>query len=93
MSRVAIFGRIVLPSCLPYALAGMRSAIGSAFVALVSAELIAANSGIGQIIMDARFSLQTPRMIVGLLALGALGASAQMVFDAVVARLKRANRF
>ncbi len=43
--------------------------------------------------MDARFSLQTPRMIVGLLALGALGASAQMVFDAVVARLKRANRF
>jgi ABC-type nitrate/sulfonate/bicarbonate transport system permease component len=54
LSRLAIFWRIILPSCLPYVLAGMRSAIGFAFVALVSAELIAANSGIGQVIMDAR---------------------------------------
>jgi len=93
LSRLAIFRRIVLPSCLPYVLAGMRSAIGFAFVALVSAELIAANSGIGQIIMDARFALQTSRMIVGLLVLGALGALAQGVFDAVVTRLKLASRF
>jgi ABC-type nitrate/sulfonate/bicarbonate transport system permease component len=93
LSRLAIFWRIVLPSCLPYVLAGMRSAIGFAFVALVSAELIAANSGIGQIIMDARFALQTSRMIVGLLVLGALGALAQGLFDAVVTRLKIATHF
>jgi ABC-type nitrate/sulfonate/bicarbonate transport system permease component len=92
LSRLAIFRRIVLPSCLPYVLAGMRSAIGFAFVALVSAELIAANSGIGQIIMDARFALQTSRMIVGLLVLGALGALVQVIFDAVVGRLRIATR-
>lgn len=85
--------RIVLPSALPYVLAGMRSAIGFAFVALVSAELIAANSGLGQIIMDARFALQTARMIVGLLMLGALGALVQVAFDHAVARLKIAARF
>lgn len=93
LSRFAIFRRIVLPSCLPYILAGMRSAIGFAFVALVSAELIAANSGIGQIIMDARFALQTSRMIVGLLVLGALGALAQSLFDILVARSKIAAQF
>ena len=93
LSRFAIFRRIVLPSCLPYILAGMRSAIGFAFVALVSAELIAANSGIGQIIMDARFALQTSRMIVGLLVLGALGALAQSLFDILVARSKIAAKF
>jgi ABC-type nitrate/sulfonate/bicarbonate transport system permease component len=93
LSRRAIFWRIVLPSCLPYVLAGMRSAIGFAFVALVSAELIAANSGIGQIIMDARFALQTSRMIVGLLVLGVLGALAQGLFDAIVARSKIAAHF
>jgi NitT/TauT family transport system permease protein len=93
LSHVAIFWRIILPSCLPYVLSGMRSAIGFSFVALVSAELIAANSGIGQIIMDARFALQTSRMIVGLLALGALGAAVQVIFDAVVARLRIASRF
>jgi ABC-type nitrate/sulfonate/bicarbonate transport system permease component len=93
LSRLAIFRRIILPSCLPYVLAGMRSAIGFAFVALVSAELIAARSGIGQIIMDARFALQTSRMIVGLIVLGALGALAQWIFDAIVTRLRIAVHF
>lgn len=93
LSRLAIFWRIVLPSCLPYVLAGMRSSIGFAFVALVSAELIAANSGIGQIIMDARFALQTSRMIVGLIVLGVLGALVQLLFDVLVARLRLASRF
>ena len=93
LSRFAVFVRIVLPSCLPYVVAGLRSAIGFAFVALVSAELIAANSGIGQIIMDSRFSLQTTRMIVGLLVLGALGALTQALFDLFITRFKIASRF
>ena len=93
LSHFAVFVRIVLPSCLPYIVAGLRSAIGFAFVALVSAELIAANSGIGQIIMDSRFSLQTTRMIVGLLMLGALGALTQALFDLFIARFKIASRF
>ncbi len=87
LSRTAVFVRIVLPSAVPFILIGMRSAIGFAFVALVSAELIAANSGIGQIIMDSRFSLQTSRMFVGLLLLGVLGALAQLAFDGLVGKL------
>lgn len=93
LSRIEAFRRIVLPSSLPYILAGMRSAIGFAFVALVSAELIAANSGIGQIIMDSRFSLQTAQMIVGLLALGTMGALCQLLFDFALTRSRFAARF
>ena len=93
LSRLGIFARVILPSCVPYILSGMRSAIGFAFVALVSAELIAANSGVGQIIMDSRFSLQTDRMIVGLLVLGALGTASQMFFDFLVRRVRFAARF
>ena len=52
----------------------MRSAIRSRSSPLYQAELIAANSGIGQVIMDARFALQTSRIIVGLFVLGVLGA-------------------
>jgi ABC-type nitrate/sulfonate/bicarbonate transport system permease component len=91
LSRTAIFLRVVLPSAVPFILIGMRSALGFAFVGLVSAELIAANSGIGQIIMDSRFSLQTDRMFVGLLVLGILGALAQLAFDRLVSALG-ANR-
>lgn len=93
LSQLGIFVRVILPSCVPYILSGMRSAIGFAFVALVSAELIAANSGVGQIIMDSRFSLQTDRMIVGLLVLGALGTATQMSFDFLVRRVRFAARF
>lgn len=89
LSRTAIFMRIVLPSCVPYIVSGMRSAIGFAFVALVSAELIGASSGIGFLIMDARFSLQTARMIVALLLLGVLGATVQFAFDLAISHAGR----
>jgi ABC-type nitrate/sulfonate/bicarbonate transport system permease component len=93
LSALATFRRIILPSCLVYVVSGMRNAIGFAFVALVSAELIAANSGLGQIIMDARFSLQSARMIVGLLALGATGALIQLGFDLLIAKLNITARY
>jgi ABC-type nitrate/sulfonate/bicarbonate transport system permease component len=93
LSPVATFWRIILPSSLIYIVAGMRSAIGFAFVALVSAELIGANTGIGQIVMDARFSLQTDKMIVGLLVLGLLGSLIQVAFDLAAARLNLSMRF
>lgn len=85
LGKISSFRRIVMPSIVPFVLIGLRNGIGFGFVALVSAELIAANSGVGQIIMDARFSLQTDRMIVGLLALGCLGAVIQAGFDNIVA--------
>jgi NitT/TauT family transport system permease protein len=84
----ARFVRIVLPSIVSYVMVGMRTAIGFAYVALVSAELIAANAGVGYIIMDSRFSLQTANMIVGLVVLGLLGATSQLLFDVAVGRCR-----
>ena len=87
------FLRIVLPSAASYVFVGLRSAIGFAYVALVSAELVAASSGVGYIIMDARFSLQTARMIVGLVLLGVLGAASQLLFDLAVGRSRVLSRY
>ncbi len=87
------FLRIVLPSVAHPALAGLRTAIGFSYVALVSAELIAASSGVGFIIMDARFSLQTEQMIVGLILLGALGGISQVVFDVAAGRSRVLSRY
>ncbi|CAN7373286.1 ABC transporter permease [Aminobacter ciceronei] len=84
--------RVVLPSVVPYALIGLRNAVGFAFVALVSAELIGANSGLGQIIMDSRFALQTDRMVVGIFVLGGVGAICQILFE-LMERLILARRF
>ncbi|MGH7277302.1 MAG: ABC transporter permease, partial [Candidatus Rokuibacteriota bacterium] len=93
LTAPARFIRIVVPSVVTYLLVGMRNAIGFAYVALVSAELVAASSGLGYLIMDSRFSLQTARMIVGLIALGVLGAVSQLCFDVAVGRSRLLKRY
>jgi len=87
------FRRIMLPSVASYLLVGIRTGIGFAFVALISAEIIAADSGIGFIIMDSRFSLQTARMIVGLILLTVVGAATQAIFDLAVERSRFLARY
>jgi ABC-type nitrate/sulfonate/bicarbonate transport system permease component len=73
-SRLQIFRRIIIPSAVPYILTGMRVSLGFAFMGIVAAEMIAAQSGIGYLIMQSRMLLRTDIMFVGLVTLGVLGA-------------------
>jgi ABC-type nitrate/sulfonate/bicarbonate transport system permease component len=80
-SRFRVFLTVVLPSALPYILTSMRLGLGFSFAAVVAAEIIAANSGIGYLIMQSRYLLQIDRMFVGLLVLGVLGAATDQLFQ------------
>lgn len=93
LSQIEILRRIILPSAMPYVLGAMRSGVGFAFIAVVSAELIAAKHGVGALIMDSRFSAQTAHMIVGLIVLGLLGNASQALFDLAVRRSRWLARF
>jgi ABC-type nitrate/sulfonate/bicarbonate transport system permease component len=93
LSPVRMFYRIILPSAAPYVLSGIRSGIGFAYLALVSAEIIAVDKGIGFLIMDSRQNLQTPLMLVGIFSLGLLGASSQLIFDLLVRYIPWLSRF
>ncbi|GJL82629.1 MAG: ABC transporter permease [marine bacterium B5-7] len=88
LSHFQIYMKIALPTAMPYIFLGMRTAIGFAYVALVSAELIGANTGIGYLIMDYRFSLQTSKMIAAIVLLGVLGSLTQMLFDIIIKRTR-----
>lgn len=68
-----LFFRITLPSAMPFINTGMRVALGGAFMSVIAAEMIAANSGIGYFIMQARLLIQTDRIFVGLVVLGLTG--------------------
>ena len=72
-SRLQLFLWIELPSCVHFALQGMRLAMAGAFLTVVAAEMIAANSGIGFLIHSSRQFMATDAMFVGILALGLLG--------------------
>lgn len=72
-SEVQIFRDVVLMSAFPHVVAGLRIGMGMAFLVLVAAELIASNAGLGYLIQEARLNFHTPRIFVGIIAIGALG--------------------
>ena len=65
-NRWQLFAHIVLPSALPEILTGIRIALGVGWGTLVAAELIAANRGIGYLIMSASHFLATDAVFVGI---------------------------
>jgi len=79
-TRWQLFAEVVLPSALPEILTGVRLALGVGWGTLVAAELIAANRGIGFLIMSASHFLATDAVFVGigLIALCAFGFSGAM---------------
>ena len=68
-----VFFRVLVPSSIPFVITGMRLAMGNAFMTIVAAEMISADSGLGYMIFNARQFYQTGQMFVGLITIGVLG--------------------
>nr|WP_321513849.1 ABC transporter permease [uncultured Pseudodesulfovibrio sp.] len=77
------FRTVLLPSALPAIITGLRIGFGYSWRALIGAELIAAASGLGYMILDAEELARTDRMFVGILIIGILG----YLFDVILSRL------
>jgi sulfonate transport system permease protein len=86
LSQRELIRHIVLPGALPSALVGLRYALGVAWLSLVVAEQINAESGIGFLVMTARDFLRTDIILVGLIVYAGLGLAA----DQIVRALERA---
>jgi ABC-type nitrate/sulfonate/bicarbonate transport system permease component len=71
----AVLTRVMLPSALPMIVTGLRIGLGQAWMAVVTAELIAAQSGLGFMIQASRLNLETSRVLVGMTLIGILGAT------------------
>ncbi len=86
-SRLQVFCHVSLPATLPFILTGMRIAMGNSFMTMVSAEMLGANSGLGQMMWTARMYMQVDDVFVGLLVLGLLGFLTDRVFQFLIIRL------
>jgi ABC-type nitrate/sulfonate/bicarbonate transport system permease component len=71
----ALFMRIYLPSAMPLIATGLRIGLGQSWMAVVTAELIAAHSGLGYMIQANRLALETASVLVGMCVIGLLGAA------------------
>ena len=63
---------MILPSALPEILVGMRIAIGFGWTTLVAAEMVAANVGLGQMVLNASNFLRTDIVIMGIIVIGVI---------------------
>ena len=68
-----IFILVTWPATLPFILTGMRLAMGNSFATVVSAEMIAADKGLGYLIFNSRLWMATDKIFIGIVCLGVLG--------------------
>lgn len=73
VSRWQLFRYMVLPSATPELFTAVRAGIGIGWTTLIAAEMIAASSGIGWMVMNASSYLRTDVVMVGILLLGLTG--------------------
>jgi sulfonate transport system permease protein len=85
LSRTELIRDIVLPGALPQVLVGLRQSLGVAWLALVVAEQVNANAGLGFMISQATQFLRNDVIFVALLVYCALG----LLTDALVRLVER----
>jgi sulfonate transport system permease protein len=76
---------VVIPGALPQALVGLRQSLGVAWLSLIVAETVSADSGLGYMINHAREFLQTDVIVVGLAVYSILG----LATDSLVRLIER----
>lgn len=83
---------VVIPSALPYILTGMRLGLGYSWRSLIAAELVAASSGLGYMILDAEQLSRPDVIMVGILVIGFLGSVMDFLLAAVTVRIHAYGR-
>ncbi|OMQ23878.1 MULTISPECIES: ABC transporter permease [Rhodococcus] len=84
-NRFQVLTTIILPSVIPHIVVGARLAMGNSFLTIVSAEIVAAQVGLGSLIWTARNYGQTEWVFVGIITLGLLG----LIIDSAIRWISR----
>ncbi|MCR6480332.1 ABC transporter permease [Variovorax sp. ZS18.2.2] len=82
-----ILWNVGLPRALPYLFASLKIAITLAFVGTVLSETVAANQGIGTVMMIASGNFDVPMVFAGLFLLAAMGVALYAVSSLVERRM------
>ena len=71
--RWSLIRKVMLPAALPMIFAGLKLGAGTSLLLLVAAEMIAASSGIGYLVLNAQNLMETTKLMVGIVLLSLLG--------------------
>ena len=90
-TRVEKFKRIVLPYASADILVGMRIGMGYSWRAIIGAEMVAASSGLGHLILFAQEMSRTDKVIVGIFVIGAVGLLTDKIFGWLIKKAFKGN--
>jgi NitT/TauT family transport system permease protein len=79
-TRGQVVSRVLVPATLPGVMDTLRITMGWAWTYLVVAELVAANRGLGYMILNSMRGLFTDRIFVGIMVIGLLGLLTDQTF-------------
>jgi ABC-type nitrate/sulfonate/bicarbonate transport system permease component len=74
-SEWALFRDVLIPAAFPYAMTGVRQAIGRALVGMVAAEFFLSASGIGQLLLVSARNFDTAGLFAAILVITILGVA------------------
>jgi NitT/TauT family transport system permease protein len=88
LGPIALMRRVLLPAIVPRLMTGLRITLGIAWLVVVAAEMIAVNSGLGFLIVDARNAGNRYDLVVaGMVIIGVVG----LLLDSGVRSLERSK--
>ena len=90
-SKYEKFRYIVLPYASADILVGMRIGMGYSWRAIIGAEMIAASTGIGHMILFAQEMSRTDKVIVGIFVIGIVGLLTDKIFGLALNKLFKGN--
>lgn len=74
LTDAQLFRQVILPATLPQIITALRISLGVAWLVVVAAEMIAVNSGLGYLIIDARNAGKRYDLVVaGMVVIGVIG--------------------
>jgi NitT/TauT family transport system permease protein len=80
---------VVVPAAMPSIFAGLRIAIGSAWMLTVTAEMVAVKSGLGYVLWDSYYFLRYDMVIASMFSIGLLGFLSDFFVKMLMNRLLR----
>ncbi len=86
-SKLQVLTRVILPNALPEMFTGLRTAMGVCWGTVVAAELVAADKGVGSMIMIAKNFLQTDTVVIGIIIIGLIGFGIEILMRIIEAKL------
>lgn len=90
-SKLEKFTHIVLPYASADILVGMRIGMGYSWRAIIGAEMIAASTGLGHMVLFAQEMSRTDKVIVGIFVIGIVGLVTDKIFGFAIKKLFKGN--